>query len=142
MATMLAKFREILRSLLMSSRIWYLNRVWGHRIAASARVSFSAFLDRTHPEGISIGERTIITRGAVILSHDFSRGRKLTTTVGSDCLVGVNSVILPGVRIGSNVVVGAGAVVTRDVPDGSVVAGNPARVIRKIETGAYGRIAE
>ncbi len=48
--------------------------------------------------------------------------------------LGVNSVILPGVTIGKSSVVGAGAIVTRDVPDGSVVAGNPARIIKHIES--------
>lgn len=46
--------------------------------------------------------------------------------------VGGGAIILPGVRIGRNAVVGAGAVVTRDVPPHTVVAGNPARVIREI----------
>ena len=47
--------------------------------------------------------------------------------VGKFCIVGANSVVLPGVTIGDNAVVGAGSVVTRDVPAGAVVVGNPAR---------------
>lgn len=47
--------------------------------------------------------------------------------------IGVNAAILPGVVIGRNALVGAGSVVTRDVPDGAVVVGNPARVLASVE---------
>lgn len=47
--------------------------------------------------------------------------------------IGSGAILLPGVRIERNAVVGAGAVVTRNVPMNTVVAGNPARVIRRIE---------
>ena len=49
--------------------------------------------------------------------------------------IGINSTILPGVRIGYGAIVGAGSVVTKDVPPMTVVAGNPAKFIKKIETG-------
>ena len=47
--------------------------------------------------------------------------------------IGGSAILLPGIRVGMNAVVGAGAVVTRDVPANTVVAGNPARVVREIE---------
>lgn len=53
--------------------------------------------------------------------------------IGNDVWIGGNATILPGVTIGNNVVVAAGAVVTHDVPDNSLVAGVPARVIRELE---------
>lgn len=50
--------------------------------------------------------------------------------------IGAGAIILPGVTIGIQSIVGAGSVVTRDVPDGCVVAGNPARVIKKFDLSA------
>ena len=49
--------------------------------------------------------------------------------IGDDVFVGANAVILPNVKIGNRVIVGAGAIVTKDIPDNSVVVGNPARVV-------------
>ena len=48
--------------------------------------------------------------------------------------IGINSTILPGVTIGYGAIVGAGSVVTKDVPAMTIVAGNPARIIKAIET--------
>lgn len=56
----------------------------------------------------------------------------IRVTIGDNVWVGGNTVICPGVKIGSNVVIGAGSVVTKDIPDWSVAAGNPCKVLRKI----------
>lgn len=53
--------------------------------------------------------------------------------VGACTLVGAGSVVLPRVRIGSHSIIGAGSVVTRDIPDGVVAYGSPARVVRSVE---------
>ncbi len=53
-------------------------------------------------------------------------------TIGDHVWIGGNTVICPGVHIGDNVVIGAGSVVTKDIPDWSLAAGNPCRVLRKI----------
>ena len=55
--------------------------------------------------------------------------------IGSDVWIGGGAIILPGVRIGSRAVIGAGSVVTRDVPDDVFAAGNPCRVIRRLQDG-------
>lgn len=54
-------------------------------------------------------------------------------TIGDDCWLGGSCIVLPGVTIGNRVVVGAGAVVTKDVPDDVLVAGSPARIIKKLK---------
>ena len=56
-------------------------------------------------------------------------------TIGDNVWIGGNTVICPGVHIGSNVILGAGSVVTRDIPDWCVAVGNPCRVLRSITDG-------
>lgn len=53
-------------------------------------------------------------------------------TIGDNVWIGGNTVILPGVHIGSNTVIGAGSVVTKDIPDWVIAGGNPCKVIRRI----------
>lgn len=55
-------------------------------------------------------------------------------TIGNDVWIGGGSIILPGVTIGNNVVIAAGSVVTKDVQDNVIVGGNPAQVIKKLES--------
>ena len=57
----------------------------------------------------------------------------LPVTIGDNCWIGGGAVICPGVKIGDNVVVGAGSVVTKDVPSNAVVAGSPAKIIRRLD---------
>ncbi len=92
---------------------------------------------------VSIGDGTTVSVGVKFLTHDGvgwlvddARGRRYRyapIVVGSGCFVGAHSILMPGVQLGDRVVVGAGSVVTRSVPAGSVVAGNPARVIARTD---------
>lgn len=52
------------------------------------------------------------------------------TIIGNDVVIGVNALVISGVKIGDGAVVGAGSVVTKDVPPYAIVAGNPARIIK------------
>jgi maltose O-acetyltransferase len=90
---------------------------------------------------VTIGDNCLIAPQVVIsaATHPLQAATRLSTemaypiTIGSNCWIGANATILPGVTIGDNVVIGAGAVVNKDIPDNVVCAGVPARVIRKID---------
>jgi len=128
-----------LRARLIALRRLYLVKVWRMDIHPTAWLSLRADFDRTHPSGIHIGEESYVAFGSVIMSHDMTRGLYVDTRIGARCFIGAHSILLPGVRIGDGSIVGAGSVVTRDVPPGSIVAGNPARVIRSnIKTYRFG----
>ncbi len=89
--------------------------------------------------GVVIGDYTQIAPGVGIISsnHAVTDSRvsiRKRVEIGSYCWLAMNSVVLPGVRLGDFTVVAAGAVVTKSFPDGYVVlAGNPARPIRNID---------
>jgi len=136
LSDVLAKLRTSLRQLLGELRRLYLVHVWGMRIGRGSAVSFSAKLDKTNPRGIHVGQYTAICFDSVILTHDTRTRRHVDTWIGDNCLIGGKAIIYPGVRIGNNCVVGLGSVVMGNVPDGSIVSGYPARVIRSgNETG-------
>ena len=130
-----------LQRLLVRIRLAYLVRFWGMTIDPTVVMSMSAKMDKTHPRGVHIGAETYLAFGAAILTHDLTRGMKVDTVIGRRCFIGARSLILPGVRVGDESIVAAGAVVTKDVPPRSMVAGNPARIIRSdIEVGRFGRL--
>lgn len=132
-----------LRNLLVDlKRLWY-RKVWKMDIHPTAQFSLSAKFDRTFPIGVHVGPYSYIAFDVRILTHDRTRGLYLHTRIGANCFIGGCSLILPGVEIGDNCVVGAGSVVTKSVPPRSIVAGNPAKVIRSdIDVIEYGRFAE
>lgn len=90
--------------------------------------------------GIVIGERSVLSEYCYIETHDHGLDPHASPvasalTIGTDVWIGMRAIVLPQVHsIGDGSIIGAGAVVTRDVPPGVIVAGNPARVVKELKS--------
>ena len=115
----------------------------GAKIGKRVKVSSHTFIC----EGVSIEDEVFIGHGVMFINDKYPRavtdsGQPQTeadwtcmpTLIKRGASIGSNATILCGVTVGENAIVGAGSVVTRDVLSGAVVAGNPARIIRTLET--------
>jgi UDP-2-acetamido-3-amino-2,3-dideoxy-glucuronate N-acetyltransferase len=113
----------------------------GARIGRRVKVSSHSFIC----EGVTIEDEAFIGHGVIFLNDRYPRsttgGGELQKEADWPCIptlvkkrasIGSNATILCGVTIGEGAIVGAGSVVTRDVPNGAIVAGNPARVLRYV----------
>ena len=98
-------------------------------------------IDAINPHLISLGDYSVLGLQSALLAHCPIRGG-LPCTVGSYVYIAFNVSILPGVTVGDHCVIGAGSVVTKDVPSGSIVAGNPARVLRELTEEEKQQIVE
>lgn len=117
------------------------NKMYGMDVHKSARLSSKVFFDKTNPKGVHIGSQTMITANVCVLTHDFVHKVHKDTYIGKNCFIGMNSIIMPGVKISDNVIIGAGSVVTKDIPSYVICAGNPARIIKSnVSIIEYGRI--
>ena len=127
------------------SRTIIVTRVEGARITIGDNVGISGATIYARKE-ITIGNNTNIGGNVKILDNDFHpieaearlRDDKeligmAPIHIGKNCFIGCNALILKGTELGDNCVVGAGAVVCGKFEKNSVIAGNPARVIRKLE---------
>lgn len=90
--------------------------------------------------GIYVGDQVLIGPRCTIIyvNHGLAADQRDTLALKPvhlerNCWLGANVTILPGITVGENSIVGASAVVTKDVPANTVVVGNPARVIRKLQ---------
>lgn len=96
---------------------------------------------------ITLGDRLVVSMNVHFLTHDYSYTTALISIdekpstdigvlreiiIGDNVFIGMNSILLPGTKIGNNVIIGAGSVVRGTIPDYSVIAGNPAVLISDI----------
>jgi maltose O-acetyltransferase len=90
-------------------------------------------IDFSHSWHIEIGNNVTLAPRVQILAHDASTWEFTGYTkvknviIGDRVFIGAGSIVMPGVRIGNDVIIGAGSIVTKDIPDNSVYAGNPAK---------------
>jgi acetyltransferase-like isoleucine patch superfamily enzyme len=123
-----------------------LHRWRGVRMGHDCFIDPNAILETAYPENITLGNDVRVTAGVIVMTHikapHYLRDRGFVPVVlkpvvlEDHCFVGVNAVILPGVTVGRAAVVASGAVVSADVPPLTMVAGNPAKVVRRFEEGS------
>jgi acetyltransferase-like isoleucine patch superfamily enzyme len=114
----------------------------GARVGRSVKVSSHTFIC----EGVEIEDDVFVGHGVTFINDRYPRAVKpggglqtkedwtvVPTIVRKGASIGSGVTILCGVEIGEAAIVGAGSVVTRDVPPGTIVAGNPARVLRRVD---------
>lgn len=97
-------------------------------------------------QSIKIGMNTMVGAGCKIIDNDFhpleyrarieddrSKIKKKRVEIGEGCFIGMDSIILKGSKIGDRCIVGAGSVVNGEFPDYSIIAGNPAKIVKTIK---------
>lgn len=111
----------------------------GLELGEGASVARRAYLDPGRPWLITIGDESIVSDFAIVMTHDprtkilVGATRLGRVVIGRRVFVGPGAIILPGTRIGDDSVIDVRAVVSGEIAPGSFVAGNPGRIVAKVE---------
>lgn len=114
-----------------------LYRLLGMRVGRHASVGLMVMFDIFFPQDVTLGDDCIIGYNSVVLCHEFLRyeWRRGPVWIGHDVTIGANTTVLPGVVIGDGATVSAMSLVNRDVPPKAMVGGVPLRILRLREEG-------
>ncbi|MFC4322437.1 acyltransferase [Litchfieldia salsa] len=115
----------------LAMKNWLYRTFLNMKIGDQTSFGLMVMLDIMFPEKISIGRNSVIGYNTTILAHEYliKEYRLGEVLIGDEVMIGANTTILPGVRIGDHSIVSAGTLVNKDVPDGAFVGGNPMRII-------------
>ena len=117
------------------------HRLRGVRIGRDVFIDRFAIIDGSFPERITVEDEVRIAPGAAVLAHyepgatlaEYTKPYVLQVRLCRFCFIGVNAVIMPGVTVGEGAIVTSGSVVLRDVPPYTIVSGNPAKAVSRLE---------
>lgn len=127
-------FRKIIRRIRGEQDPTELKKL-GLSVGKNFSIQKGCTIDSSHCYLITIGDNVTFAPNVQIFAHDASTKNYLGYTkiglvkIGDNAFLGASTIVLPGVEIGKNCIIGAGSVVAKSIPEGSVVAGNPARKI-------------
>ena len=120
----------------------------------------SVYFDGSDYTLISIGDRSVISKEVILLTHDYSIARGLESigkhnsnmykdelylkpiSIGKNCFIGLRTIILPGAEISDNCIIGAGSVVSGKIPANTIAFGNPLKIYCKTDEWALNKIKE
>jgi acetyltransferase-like isoleucine patch superfamily enzyme len=122
-----------------SLRVFF-HRIRGVRIGRKVEIGYFCIIGNVHPELITIEDKAVITARVTILDHDNSyyyigKGdvNLKPVLVKKNSFIGIGSVVMPGVTIGEGSIIGALSFINKNIPDHTVAAGNPVKVLRTME---------